>query len=97
VFDVCLQDDSNASTKLVFNSATGEYRFCCGGTLYTGTGVVSVQGCIATLNDNTGSRRVTARVDKSVFRGTGSIQSPPGTLKCTITDRDTRNNVCVCP
>jgi subtilisin-like proprotein convertase family protein len=96
-FDVCLQDDSNAATKLVFNSATGEYRFCCGGTLYTGTGVVAKQGCTVTLTDSSGGRRVTARVVKSAFSGTASLQSPPGTLKCSITDKDIRNNVCVCP
>ncbi len=28
--------------------------------------------------------------------GTASLQSPPGTLKCVITDRETRNDTCVC-
>jgi subtilisin-like proprotein convertase family protein len=96
-FDVCVQDDSNPATKLVFNSTTGEFRFCCGGTLYTGTGVVAKQGCTVTLTHNSGSLRVTARVVKSAFSGTASLQSPPGTQKCTISDKDIRNNVCVCP
>jgi len=97
VFDVCMQDDSNPNTDLLFNSQTGEYRFCCGGTTYTGTGTVIVKGCIITLSHNDISRRVIASVDKTQFRGTASLQSPPGSLICTITDRDIRNNSCNCP
>jgi len=96
VFDMCLQDDGDPSSKLVFNSATGEYRYCCGGTVYTGTGTVSNMGCITTLNVTAGTNRVTARVDKTQFKGTASLQSPPGTMRCIITDRNTTNNVCVC-
>ena len=31
-FDACLQDDSMGDTVLLWNSATGDYKFCCGGT-----------------------------------------------------------------
>lgn len=96
VFDVCLQDDSNPSTVLLINSTTGDYRFCCGGTTFTGRGTVIVRGCTITLQHNPSDRRVIASIDNSVFRGTASLQSPPGTIKCTITDRDTRNNSCAC-
>jgi hypothetical protein len=29
-------------------------------------------------------------------RGSASLQMPPGTTVCTITDSDTTNNSCVC-
>jgi hypothetical protein len=96
VFDTCLQDDSNPSTVLLINSFTGEYRFCCAGAVFSGTGLVTVKGCILSLQHNPPDRRVLATIDKSVFRGTASLQSPPGTIKCTITDRDLRNNTCTC-
>jgi hypothetical protein len=96
VFDVCLQDDSNPSTVLLFNSLTGDYRFCCRGTTFTGGGAVTIKGCILTLQANPADRRVLATVDKSTFRGTASLQSPPGTTLCTIADRDIRNDSCAC-
>jgi len=96
VFDVCMQDDSNPATVLLFNSLTGDYRFCCGGSTFTGRGIVTIRGCIINLQHNPFDRRVLATVDKSVFRGTASLQSPPGSIKCTITDRDVRNNSCAC-
>jgi HYR domain-containing protein len=96
VFNVCLQDDSNPSTVVLLNSSTGEYRFCCGGTTFDGIGTVKIKGCTITLQDNTSDFRVVASVDNSVFRGSASLQSPPGTIRCAITDRDTRNNNCFC-
>ena len=81
---------------LVFDSITGDYRLCCGGMTFTGKGTVIKKGCIISLDHNPGDRRLTVRVDKSVFKGTASLQFPPGTLKCTITDRDLRNNTCTC-
>jgi uncharacterized repeat protein (TIGR01451 family) len=96
VFDVCLQDDSNPGTVLLFNSMTGEYKFCCGGTTFTGTGTVVVRGCTITLTHNPPDRRLSASVDKAGFKGTASLQSPPGVMKCSILDRDIRNNSCNC-
>ena len=96
VFDICLQDDANPATVLLFNSTTGDYLFCCGGTSYTGRGTVVKQGRVYTLTHNTASRRVLGTYDGSTYRGTASLQSPPGTTKGTISDRDTRNNSCTC-
>ncbi|HJQ26123.1 MAG TPA: alpha-amylase family glycosyl hydrolase [Blastocatellia bacterium] len=96
-FDACLQDDANPATVLLFNSQTGDYRFCCGGTVFTGKGKVTVQGCTISLQHVTTDRRVQATIDKASFRGTASLQTPPGVTRCTITDRDTRNNNCKCP
>ena len=43
VFDLCLQDDSNPSTVVLVSTATGDYRFCCGGTVFTGRGKVTAR------------------------------------------------------
>jgi hypothetical protein len=96
VFSGCLQDDSNPANVVLFNAATGEYRFCCGGTLFTGVGTVLAKGCVVTIQHNPGDRRVLIKFDGSVSTGTASLQSPPGVLKCTITDRNTKNNTCAC-
>jgi hypothetical protein len=87
-----LQDDSNPTTILLWNSQTGQYRFCCNGTTFTGVGKVVRQGCVFTLEHNPSDRRVVGRVDKAVFRGTGNLQSPAGTQRCTISDFNTRLN-----
>jgi hypothetical protein len=92
-FDTALQDDSSPSTILLWNSVTGQYRFCCNGITFTGIGKTARQGCIYTLDQtNAIDRRVLGRVDKSVHSGTASIQAPPGTTRCTITDRNTLND-----
>ena len=96
VFDVVLQDDSDPTIVLLWNSLTGQYRFCCKGTVFTGIGKSQVQGCIFTLTHNPADRRVLGRVDKTAHAGTASIQAPPGTLRCTIFDRDIRNDVPLC-
>src|SRR5262245_59297125 len=47
VFNVCIQDDSNPNNVLLFitsGSQTGQYRFCCDGTTYTGVGTVKQIG-----------------------------------------------------
>ncbi len=91
-FDTVLQDDSNPANILLWNSITGAYRFCCNGTTFTGTGKSTIQGCVFTLQHNPADRRVLGRVDKAVHSGTASLQAPPGTIRCTITDRNTLND-----
>jgi hypothetical protein len=96
VFDLCLQDDSNSNTVLLINSNSGDYLFCCNGITMTGKGKISQQGNIFKLQHNPPDRRVLATVDESAHRGTASLQAPPGVTRCTITDRDTENNSCIC-
>jgi hypothetical protein len=96
VFSGCLQDDSNPANVVLFNAATGEYRFCCGGTIFTGVGTLLAKGCVVTIQHNPGDRRVLIKFDGSVSTGTASLQSPPAVLKCTIADRNTKNNTCAC-
>src|SRR5262245_12352897 len=95
VFSACLQDDSVPTNVVLFN-LSGEYRFCCNGMTFTGTGAASVRGCVVSIQHNPPDRRVLLTFDGAVHRGTASLQSPPGTIKCTITDRNTLNNTCVC-
>ena len=95
-FDVCLQDDSNPGLVFLGNTLTGEYRFCCNGMTYGGVATVTQRGSTVTFQHNTADRRVLVKYDGSVFKGSASVQSPPGTIRCTITDRDTRNNTCSC-
>jgi hypothetical protein len=94
-FDVCTEDDSGGGT-LLFNSFSGDYVFCCGGISYTGKGTVSKRGCTITLTHMPTGRRVNATVDTCQKKGTATLQSPPGTMRGSITDRDTSNNRCNC-
>jgi hypothetical protein len=95
-YDLCLQDSSATSTVLLFNSNTGDYLFCCGGTSFAGTGKLTVRGSNYTLEHNSTDRRILAKIDYSSKIGSGSIQSPPGTTICTITDKNTSDNTCTC-
>ena len=96
VFDSCLQDDSTPGTVVLFNSLTGEYQFCCGATKTTGIGRVTRKANLITIEDTTLNRRVLIKFDGSAKAGSASLQSPPGKTLCTIADRNTANNTCVC-
>jgi hypothetical protein len=96
VFDVCLQDDTNPNTTMVWNSLTGDYRFCCGGSTFVGRGLVSRKGSVFTLTSSPADRRLSATVDATQNKGTASLQAPPGTNRCSINDRDIRNNTGAC-
>jgi len=96
-FDICIQDDSNGSF-LLFNSTTGEYVFTnCRGVTLGGTGSLTKKGSLITLQQNGPDRRLLAQIDRSVNRGSASLQvfSPSSTF--TIIDRNTLNDTCSCP
>ena len=96
-FSNCLQDDSNPGNVLLFDKATGNYVFCCNGTIVaSGVGTVIVRGSLISLQDYSTSRRVQATVDLATNRGSASAQVPPGTTACTITDRNLSNDTCTC-
>jgi Subtilase family/HYR domain len=97
VFDICLQDDSSASTVMLINSSTGDYRFCCHGTVYTGQGTITKKGNTIALQQNGPDRRVVAKVDTASKKASASLQFPPGKTICTISDRNILNNSCACP
>ncbi|MEW6130271.1 MAG: HYR domain-containing protein [Acidobacteriota bacterium] len=97
LFNASLQDESAAcNSSALFNTTNGAYRFCCDGTTFTGTGTVKKQGNVYTLTHNAPDRRVLLQIDGSTKKGNGSLQSPPGTLRCTIRDDNITNNTCLC-
>ncbi|MEW6131478.1 MAG: HYR domain-containing protein [Acidobacteriota bacterium] len=95
-FDVCVQDDSVSSRVLLWNSVTGDYRLCSSGAIVTGKGTLSRQSNLFKLTHNAADRRLMAQVDVGAARGSASLQMPVGIIYCTITDRDLRNNSCLC-
>ena len=102
VFSACLVDESNPSNVVLFNTLTGGYNFCCNGQLLaTGTGVLTIRGCVGTITDQKGTRKVTITFDFAANgkgAGTASLFLNGSTNpKCTITDMDMSNNVCTCP
>ena len=97
VFNACLQDDSSPTMVLLWNTQTGDYRFCCNGSVFTGKGSVVKQGSVYTLTHTAADRKVNATLDGALNRGNASLQSPPGTARCSITDRNLTNNSCQCP
>jgi subtilisin-like proprotein convertase family protein len=96
VFNACLQDDNNPNIVLLWNTVTGAYSFCCNGTTYTGTGVVTNKGTSHSINHMGTDRRINGVFDCATSKGQGALQSNVGSLICTINDRDIRNNTCSC-
>jgi hypothetical protein len=95
-FNVCLQDDSDGS-RLAINTATGDYQFStCTGFTVRGTGTLNIRGGLVTLQHNAADRRILARIDMSVNRGTATIGVVSSGRTFTITDRNTSNNSCNC-
>ena len=96
--DVCMKDDSSGA-ELMFNTLTGNYIFCyAGGLKMRGVGKVITRGNTVTLTQGGGEtdRRIVVTTDRSVKKGTASLQSPPGNVICTIADRNTADNTCSC-
>ena len=97
IFDVRVQDDSNPANVLLWNSTTGDYRFCCNGMVFTGSARAKKQGsCVFSLQQNSNARRVDATVNKSTHTGSASLQIPRGTTLCTLTDSNTLNDTSIC-
>lgn len=92
VFNVCLQDDSNSSNRILINTLTGDYRFCCGGVTYSGRGKIAQRGSNYSLDHVAVDRRVRASITGTSRMGNASLQSPAGTPRCVVGDSDTRNN-----
>jgi uncharacterized repeat protein (TIGR01451 family) len=97
IFDMFIQDDSNPAVGLLFDSITGNYVFCCAGTKFVGKGTITKSGSIIALTDNKPDRRLVAKVDLAKKQATAQLQSPPGVVKCTLTDRNITNNSDPCP
>jgi hypothetical protein len=99
VFDALIQDDSNPLIRLMWitsGAQRGRYLFCCSGSTFTGTGTAVTTGNTYTLTHSPVDRRVVGRLEANLNRGNGSLQLPPGKTICTITDRNTLNDLCGC-
>ncbi|HKS42191.1 MAG TPA: HYR domain-containing protein [Blastocatellia bacterium] len=96
-FDICLQDDNNPSVVLRFNSVTGDYIFCCGGTVYTGNGMVTIKPNQIRLEDLTATIKLDAKVQTQANKGSATLQSLHGPALCDIKDKNLSNNTCACP
>ena len=99
VFNGRLEDDSaGCNNTVLFNTLTGDYRWCCNGTIFTGRGKVIIAGDTIRIQHNSADRRVLITLSAGSFppSGTASLQSPAGTNRCIIQDRDTRNDTCLC-
>jgi subtilisin-like proprotein convertase family protein len=97
VFNASVQDEyAGCASSAVFSTSTGEYRYCCNGTTYTGFGSVKKQGNVYVLTHNPPDRRVSITVDGSTMKGKASLQFPPATPVCTIRDDNVSNNTCIC-
>jgi hypothetical protein len=95
-FDVCLVDDGNGDS-FQFNSTTGEYKFTqagAGGVTLTGTGTLSTQGCLLSLEDNQSGRQVKAHFNHCNNMGQAVIQLDSQPKPFVITDKDTSNSDC---
>jgi hypothetical protein len=96
-FDKCLQDESNGNILQV-NSTTGDYLLTnCHGFTLSGTGRLTIRGCMITLEDFSIDRRVLVKIDTCTKKSTASIQVLSQGLTFSITDRDISNNTCICP
>jgi hypothetical protein len=103
VFTACLADESVPGNVVLFSTLTGDYRFCCNGQLVaTGRGTLTLRGCIGTIDDLKGSRKVHIEFDFSAANGAGKgtaaifINGSTNPV-CKITDQNMANNTCVCP
>jgi hypothetical protein len=97
VYTACLQDESNPGNVVLFNAQNGKYQFCCNGQVVaTGTGTVTVRGCIISLSHIKDQRKVQLTADLSSKRGTATVIIS-GLTTCQISDTNMANNTCMCP
>jgi subtilisin-like proprotein convertase family protein len=97
-FNARLQDDSVPSIVVLWNTMSGNYIFCCGGTTFTGQGKTFNSGMNFVLDHNGTDRRVRASLSAGSFppSGNASLQFNAGSILCTIRDSDTRNDTAIC-
>jgi hypothetical protein len=102
-FSACLVDLTNPGNVVLFNTLTGEYRFCCNGVLLaTRRGVLTMRGCVGTIDDQKGDRKVHIGFDFSANNGHGAGTAAlylggSTNPKCSIIDQSMAGNVCACP
>src|SRR4030095_936343 len=64
VFSLCVQDNSNPGNVVLVDTSTGAYRFCCNGVMVaSGTGTLTVRGCVVTISHNANGKTVQIQVE----------------------------------
>ncbi len=91
-FDQAIVSDSGGGAIFI-NTLTGDYQICCGGMIVSGKGTITKKGCILTLTHNPSNRRLTVTYDTCKKEGKAVLQMPPGTVKCTIIDSNTKDSL----
>ena len=99
-FNFCVQDN-NTGDYIQFNSVTGVYvtKQCRTGFTAGGVGTVTTNGCLVTLQQNSGGQFNSVTVDTCNHTGSAKIRSVNGfsIVAYDITDSNTTNNTCSCP
>lgn len=86
VYSASLVDEENTGNAVLFNAVTGDYRFCCNGTMSaSGRGTVSGAGCNITIDHLKGSRRVHIALSGG-GQGSGAAYVQKSSQTCQITD-----------
>jgi hypothetical protein len=103
VFTACLADENTPTNVVLFSAQTGDYRFCCNGQLLaSGRGTLTLRGCIGTIDELKGTRKVHIEFDFAAANGAGKgtaalFINGSSTPACNITDQNMANDACVCP
>lgn len=101
VYNFCIQDETNAGNVVLVNAATGDFSFCCNGVpIASGRGMLGVSGCVGSIDQTKGDRRVHIEWDASANGNTGTgfayVKKSAGSTICQITDKQLTNNACQC-
>jgi hypothetical protein len=101
VYSFGIQDEFNAGNVVLVNAGTGDYSFCCNGVpIAGGRGILNVGGCLGSIDQTKGDRRVHIEWDASANgnAGTGfaTVKKSAGSTVCQITDKQLTNNSCQC-
>jgi hypothetical protein len=101
VTSFCLQDETNPTNSVTINPNTGDYSFFCNGVqVASGRGKLITRGCIGTIEDIKGDRRIYIEWDLTAGgkgAGTAIAQVGPNNTRCQITDKNMSNNPCLVP
>lgn len=94
-FDICLQDDANPSTTIMWNTITGDYLFNkTGSNLAGNASSVTKQNCLISLEHVTADRHVSATIDLCSATGSAKVEGGPDKNTFNISDRNRTNNDC---
>ena len=95
-YDMCVEDDTNKTDALRFNSKTGQSLVCTGGGWYSTLATVSRGEHTIILQISAGDRDLMANVDTAAKTGSAVFQAPRGKTLARIHDSNTGDSRCLC-